>query len=196
MVDKKPWYESKIVWVNVITFLVTVLGMVADMEFVTPHVAQIVLMALAALNVLLRMLTSQPITEQGAKNARSVRRKKAEMTLGVLLAVVLVSSCALAPKPELSPLQKTELAYAQASVAYEAAMLSLVDARKARVCNDSCWQMVDTLQTEARRYQPLVRSSLDVWRLSTEKPANIEDLLNKLVSIVGQLQAVQKGVQP
>lgn len=69
MVEKKSFWQSKTLWINVITLVITVLGMAADWTFVTPQAAQIIVFALAAANVILRLLTSAPITETATRKA-------------------------------------------------------------------------------------------------------------------------------
>ena len=57
----KLWWQSKMLWFNALTILGTVLGMVADLTFITPEVGQIVLILLAATNAALRLVTVQPL---------------------------------------------------------------------------------------------------------------------------------------
>lgn len=76
MIDKKPLYLSKTLWFNVLTIALTVLEMVADLPFLTPEYAQIILIVVAAVNVGLRLLTSQPVTEAGVEKARAIRRER------------------------------------------------------------------------------------------------------------------------
>ncbi len=60
--ETKPWYESKTVWLNALAILVAVGYYLLDQPGVVP--AQYLVYATAiigALNLVLRMLTTQPI---------------------------------------------------------------------------------------------------------------------------------------
>jgi hypothetical protein len=69
MVTPKAWYESKTIWVNAVTFVIALLGLLVGPEAlgVIPdnleeHWAKGVLMLSAFLNVILRSLTGQPLS--------------------------------------------------------------------------------------------------------------------------------------
>ena len=63
MTDKKPWYKSKTVWINVITLCVGITAVLSESETL-PQEAVLILTALVVpiLNVFLRWLTNKPIT--------------------------------------------------------------------------------------------------------------------------------------
>lgn len=57
----KQWYESKTVWLNVVTFGVALLAILAADELFAPYAKYLVL-AQSVLNLVMRLLTGQPIT--------------------------------------------------------------------------------------------------------------------------------------
>lgn len=64
--DAKPWYESKTIWLNALAIVVAVGYYLLDQPGVVP--AQYLVYATAvigALNLVLRMLSSQPLTLRG-----------------------------------------------------------------------------------------------------------------------------------
>jgi hypothetical protein len=70
--DVKPWYQSKVVWLNVITTVIAVLSLFGTetLSFMTPQVTELVLFSVAVLNVLLRVwFTSEPVTARAARAA-------------------------------------------------------------------------------------------------------------------------------
>ena len=66
VVAEKPWWQSKTIWANVITLVVSVLTMLAANDLIKqyPDVAVIITgVAIPILNTILRLITAQPITE-------------------------------------------------------------------------------------------------------------------------------------
>ena len=57
----KPWYESKTIWVNVLTLVGVVISSVTAWPELQQYGAQLAT-ALAIVNVLLRLITSEGIT--------------------------------------------------------------------------------------------------------------------------------------
>lgn len=57
----KPWYESKTIWVNVLTLVGVVITSVTAWPELQQYGAQLAT-ALAVVNVLLRLITSEGIT--------------------------------------------------------------------------------------------------------------------------------------
>lgn len=51
----KSWYQSKTLWLNVITALVMILDLLSKQPFIPPQYVPIVLFAVAMLNVILRV---------------------------------------------------------------------------------------------------------------------------------------------
>lgn len=60
----KPWYLSKTVWVNVLTLIVAILGLLAGNDLIAQHpqVVAAIASSVAAINVLLRFLTSDALS--------------------------------------------------------------------------------------------------------------------------------------
>lgn len=58
----KPWYQSKIVWVNLIVALIAIVGQFAAV--IPAQYQDEALAFVAILNVLLRLITGQPIGKQ------------------------------------------------------------------------------------------------------------------------------------
>ena len=56
----KPWYQSKTMWVNILTLLVMILGTVSQWPEFSAYTGQIA-GALAIVNILLRFLTDRPV---------------------------------------------------------------------------------------------------------------------------------------
>lgn len=54
----KPWWESKTIWVNAILLTIAILGVFLDYKVIDP---QIVSIASAILNVVLRFVTTEPV---------------------------------------------------------------------------------------------------------------------------------------
>lgn len=84
MNDPKPWYESKTLWVNIVSVIVVALGLVAENAGVLSLSAQAVAVIgiiIAVLNAGLRVFaTSQPVSIGGAvpaKGAGEVGRDRA-----------------------------------------------------------------------------------------------------------------------
>lgn len=62
--ESKNWWESKVVWVNVLTFLVAALLLVAAPTFpvqIPEAAVNIILGVVALINLGLRFITSEPI---------------------------------------------------------------------------------------------------------------------------------------
>jgi hypothetical protein len=56
----KRWYESKTIWTNVLIFVVLFLGYLGNDALFTQYAAQINMVA-AALNIMLRLITTEKI---------------------------------------------------------------------------------------------------------------------------------------
>jgi len=56
----KPWYESKTIWVNVLTVLAVLITSMTSWPELQQHGAQLAT-ALAVVNVMLRLITSEAI---------------------------------------------------------------------------------------------------------------------------------------
>lgn len=68
----KPWYKSKIVWVGILTVAVSVgsyLG--AFPGIIPPEFSPYVLAAVGALNIILRVMTSDAVTLRGSSDGKS-----------------------------------------------------------------------------------------------------------------------------
>ena len=64
----KPWYESKTIWVNVLTLVAVIIASVSNWPELQQYGAQLAT-ALAVVNVCLRLITHEGITndpQQGA----------------------------------------------------------------------------------------------------------------------------------
>ncbi len=55
--ETKMWYQSKIVWLNVITTVIAVLTLLGagTLSFMTPQTVELTLLAVAILNIILRV---------------------------------------------------------------------------------------------------------------------------------------------
>jgi hypothetical protein len=83
MNETKAWWQSKTIWLNLIALLAAVLTVVVDDQWVqqNPRLVLAVGGALTVLNMVLRMLTGQPISAPEARSA------KAPLLIVALLAV-------------------------------------------------------------------------------------------------------------
>lgn len=59
--DAKPWWESKTMWVNILTVLIAALILVADTPILSPDAKTYLLLASGVANLVLRCITEQPI---------------------------------------------------------------------------------------------------------------------------------------
>ena len=59
MKNSKPWWQSKTIWVNVLTAVGTIGAQLADA--LPPEWATKILSALAVVNLVLRVITTEPI---------------------------------------------------------------------------------------------------------------------------------------
>jgi hypothetical protein len=63
MEDPKPVWESKTLWVNVLTAVAMIIAAaVAQPDLIPAEAMRYVVFALAAVNIILRLVTSQPVT--------------------------------------------------------------------------------------------------------------------------------------
>lgn len=128
-----------------------------------------------------------------------MNRSLAPKFVTLLLCIMFVGCVTAAPPggAERSDLETAELRYAQSSIAYEATMISLQDARALgrEVFPDAQWQRVMDLQMLVQRHTPTVRSLLNLWRTSGEKPANIGEVLDKIVGAGVELTSILVSVQ-
>jgi hypothetical protein len=78
----KPWYTSKLIWVNLITAAISMLAALQGAELIKefPHSVAVVGFIIAFLNIILRLITNQPVT---------LRTPPAPLVLPVLLCVIL-----------------------------------------------------------------------------------------------------------
>lgn len=113
-----------------------------------------------------------------------------------LLALLFLTACTFGSHVQRTPLEDAELAYAQTSIAYEATMLSLQDARALGRATfpDSAWSRVEDLQKIVQRYTPNVRSLLNLWRTAGTKPATFDETLTKIADAGVELQKILASV--
>lgn len=122
--------------------------------------------------------------------------KKFRITYLAVL-ILLASACATQQgQQQRSAIDQAKLTYADASLAYETAMLSLQDARRAHLVTDAQWSRVDQAQANVRTYAPLVRTALDLWEQSGSKPDSYAAALSKLLAAFAEVQAVKGEVKP
>lgn len=62
MPDAKPFWQSKTFWINSVTLLVTALTWAAGSAVVPPSWQPVITAGLAVANILLRLITDQPLT--------------------------------------------------------------------------------------------------------------------------------------
>ena len=63
----KKWYQSKTLWVNVVTLAITIITTLITQNIIAPEIGAAVL---GVANIILRLLTNQPITgSPGDKSA-------------------------------------------------------------------------------------------------------------------------------
>jgi uncharacterized integral membrane protein len=55
MAETKEWYCSKVIWANIITFIIAVLALIGQLSFLTPKVVEVILLFSAILNGVLRI---------------------------------------------------------------------------------------------------------------------------------------------
>jgi len=64
--ETKPWYQSKTIWVNLITLLISIIGIVITSATdlgISPEVVVVLTgVIVPVLNLFLRTITEQPIT--------------------------------------------------------------------------------------------------------------------------------------
>jgi hypothetical protein len=68
----KAWYESKIVWVNVITAVVMILDLISQQPFIPPEYLPLIATAIGILNIVLRVFFTD--TGIASKKARAARQ--------------------------------------------------------------------------------------------------------------------------
>jgi hypothetical protein len=59
--DPKPWYQSKTIWLNVVTVLIVSLTAISREMGLTATQLEIIAVIVAVLNILLRVLTDRPL---------------------------------------------------------------------------------------------------------------------------------------
>jgi hypothetical protein len=94
-----------------------------------------------------------------------------------------------------SPLDVAKLSYADTSLAYQTAMLSLQDARAAHLMNDAQWSRVERAQFLVQKFAPIVRQGLDLWEQTGQKPTTYDATMLKLANAIAELAAVRSEVQ-
>lgn len=60
-VEAKAWYRSRTIWVNGVVVVVVMLTAVRQEMSLTQQQVEVIAVALATLNVVLRLLTTQPV---------------------------------------------------------------------------------------------------------------------------------------
>lgn len=60
--DPKPWWQSKMLWANIITLLVTIIGLPEVTGLFGPDSLKIIIMLQGVMNVLLRFVTIGSVT--------------------------------------------------------------------------------------------------------------------------------------
>jgi hypothetical protein len=62
--DSKPWYQSKTVWVNVISAIIAIVMALAGQDFIknNPQLVSLAVLVLAVLNAVLRWVTTLPLS--------------------------------------------------------------------------------------------------------------------------------------
>lgn len=65
----KPWYESRTLWVNIVSLLSALALLASTSAPITPEQAAWLVFLHAALNIVLRFLTEEPIDVEGVRNA-------------------------------------------------------------------------------------------------------------------------------
>lgn len=67
LVPAKPWWQSKTIWLNAIALVVAIITAVTDVLQLSEDATQVVLAVTAALNVILRFFTTQPVAATGGE---------------------------------------------------------------------------------------------------------------------------------
>ena len=110
----------------------------------------------------------------------------------VVLVSLLVVGCASTSTK--SPVETAKLSYADASLAYEAAMMTIQDARANHHVTDAQWNQVVNAQKEVQKYAPVVRSALDLWAATGTQPASYNDAVASFAAAIAQITSVAKSV--
>jgi len=74
--DTKPWYKSKLIWANILAVVIAVLSYLGAFPgLIPPEFGPGFLAAIGALNIVLRVLTNQPIAPLLAGKGDSTTQK-------------------------------------------------------------------------------------------------------------------------
>lgn len=112
--------------------------------------------------------------------------------IGILVLLLLIGC---ATNASLSELQKAELSYTEASIAYEAAQNVIVAARSQgrNVINDATWKAFNDAQTAVQIEAPVVRQMLVQWRATNVKPTGFDAANTLLQGASNAAVAIQNG---
>lgn len=115
-----------------------------------------------------------------------------------LVAVILIAGCGSSSGVtiERSPLESAKLAYVDASIAYETAMVTLQDLRRNRQLTDAQWARIDAAQHVVQQFAPMVEEALEVWQSSGSKPQTFDSTFTRLVGAFMEAQKILKEARP
>jgi len=69
MPDSKVWYESKTIWINILTMLLGIIGVITGSELIAdnPKLVAAFVMAAGIINLALRAITTKPVSTRSVK---------------------------------------------------------------------------------------------------------------------------------
>jgi hypothetical protein len=111
----------------------------------------------------------------------------------LLVFILLTIDCA---SQQLTPLQRAELIYTEASLGYETAQDVIVTARTNHQVSDAQWRAFDSAQAQVQQAAPKVRALLSLWRTAGQKPDGFDGALAFLKMATDAAIAVQKEAHP
>ncbi len=200
MVEKKPWYASKILWVNILTIVATVLSMVMDMKFATPQTGQVVLIALAVVNMLLRMISHQPITEDAERQARK-KARSVKVGLSLMLSTLLLTSCTMASfqqnaatvyrSPERARTVLTAMQTLRYAAAQDVAKACVQGRLEPSTCN-TYEKADDAFRASWEKASDLVRLWLTMPRAV---PRGLQESMSQVEDQAAKVEAIGRGAQ-
>ena len=103
------------------------------------------------------------------------------------IVLVLLSGCASVG----SNYERAAVGYVEASIAYDAALDLAVTLRANHQLSDEQWAAVDRIQRSVAAAQPKVRSLLELWRVTHEKPKDWDALFTAMLVEIAKLQGVK-----
>ncbi len=121
-------------------------------------------------------------------------RKTSVLAVLALIAIAL-SGCATGNGAARSQLETAKLTYADAGIAYEGVMTTLVELRAQHKITDAQWAEIDKAQRVARVVAPQLRATINLWESSGTKPPSYDQLLVQFLSIIQTITAVQTANQ-